>query len=87
MRKNAVAGLAFEPRVRPFRVEYQDMPCVVWAASAGRARYLAAVSLHDAGYLNRANPAAIRAIRDRSLDHLTLAAPGRCYGYDQLPSA
>ena len=65
---------------KPYRVEFQGMTGIVWETSVGRARYRAALSLCDAGWLPRANPASIKARRAPEHDARTTAKRGLCYG-------
>ena len=84
MNNDADAGLAIEPRVRAFRVECAGIIAVVFSQSAGKARYAAARSAHDAGYLRTPNPADVRCTRAKEFDGRSGVKPGRPYGLDYL---
>ncbi len=70
----------------PYRVEFEGIFGVVWAESRGKARYAAALAVKDAGYMRTANPAKIKANRDKTLDHIATAKIGQVYSYDHLPT-
>jgi hypothetical protein len=68
---------------RAYLVELCGMSGCTFAASAGKARYHAALSAHDAGFLRRPDPSQVRARRLPALDaYAERAAPRKCYALD-----
>ena len=81
---NADARVPVDPLVRAFRVECAGIVAVVFSQSPGKARYAAARSAHDAGYLRSPNPAEVRCTRAPEFDGRSGVKPGRPYGLDYL---
>lgn len=72
---------------KPYFVEYANMLAVVWASSAGKARYAAAISLADSGWMRRADPSKVSCRRAPKFDHLTTAKVSWCYSIEHMPTA
>lgn len=70
---------------KSYRVEFGGMIGIVWATSAGKARYRAALSVSDAGWLLRPNPSRIKCVRAYEFDHIATAEIGKCYHPDYVP--
>lgn len=49
--------------MRPYRTILHGISSIVWAKSAGRARYVTALSAFDAGYIKNPNPSLVESCR------------------------
>jgi hypothetical protein len=75
---------------RAYRCWLTDQPDlgegVVAAATPSKARYIVALSAHDAGYLGRANPSQVSCLRAKEYDGHHQLIGGRFIGIDVLES-
>jgi len=76
-----------EDHVLPYRVEYGGQEAIVWASSAGKARYKAALALAEACWMSEADPSKVSCRRAPECDHIATAMPGKCYHPEYLPKA
>ncbi len=70
---------------KPFAVTYEGVTGIVWATSAGKAKYKYALSIKDAGFIGKANPAIVSCRRAPEYDYIETAIPGKCYIPECVP--